>query len=429
MIKVLLVGGGGREDAICRRLVQSGAEVYAALGHENPSILKNSKKHVLLKETGYSKILTFALENSIDIAFVGPDPVLATPLVDELHKKGILVASPSKSAARLETDKVFMRNILERWQIPGNPEHGDFDNIHDLEVGMESFDHEFVVKPIGLTGGKGVRVMGDHFTSREAGLAYAGELIQKDGRVLIEEKLVGEEFSLQAFCDGTNLAPMPLAQDYKRAYEGDLGPNTGGMGSITDTDHLLPFVTANYRNEGLEILKKVATAMRTDGYPFRGVMYGQFMVTKNGLRLIEINARFADPEGINVLYLLEDNLTDILFQIADGSLKEDIKFKKRATVLKYVVPVGYGSAPEPGELQIQPLREKNADIFYASVSGTIDRVKMSTSRALALIAHADSIPAAGAIVDRCLDSVKGNFYSRKDIGTEQMLRKKITGTL
>lgn len=424
MTKVLLVGGGGREDAICRKIVQSGAEVYAALGHENPSILKNAAKHVILKETDYSRIITFALENQVDIAFIGPDPVLATPLADELQKKDIPVASPSSSAARIETDKVFMRGVLERGNIPGNPKHHNFNSIDELKRGMNIFSGDFVVKPVGLTGGKGVRVMGDHFDFREQGISYAEELIQKDGRVLIEEKLVGEEFSLQVFCDGSHIAAMPLAQDYKRAYEGDTGPNTGGMGSITDSNHLLPFVTSTARDEAFETLKKVAATMRSEGYPFKGVIYGQFMITKDGLRLIEINARFADPEGINVLYLLEDDFVDILYHISEGSLSNKVKFKNDATVLKYVVPTGYGSAPQAGRLHIEPLTDRNAEIFYASVSGTMSDVAMSTSRALAIIARADSIPAASAIVDQSLKCVKGNFYSRRDIGTEQMLRKK-----
>lgn len=425
MNKILLVGGGGREDAICRKLVQSGAEVFSALGHENPDILKFSKKHVLLKETDYLSVVAFALDNSVDLAFVGPDPVLATPLVDELQKRKIRVASPSMNAARIETDKTFMRALLDRWKIAGNPLHSSFDNVEALVQGMRGFESEFVVKPIGLTGGKGVKVMGDHFTTREEGVTYAKELIQKDGRVLIEEKMVGEEFSLQVFCDGKNIAPMPLAQDYKRAYEGDLGPNTGGMGSITDANHLLPFIPPIMRNQALDILKQVVNSMRVDGYPFRGVMYGQFMVTGNGLKLIEINARFADPEGINVLFLMEENLTDVLFAIADGSLSEAVKFRKKATVLKYVVPVGYGSNPVPGELSIEPLIDKETGLFYASVSGTLSKVKMSSSRALAIIAEGGSIPEAGDKVDRCLASVKGNYYVRKDIGTQALLQRKI----
>ena len=425
MTKTLLVGGGGREDAICRRLIHSGSVVYAALGHENPSILKNSTKHILVKETDHQTILKFALENRIELAFIGPDPVLATPLADKLRGKGIPVASPSRLAARIETNKVFMRDLLARWKIPGSPIYLSVSTERELEKASEILSGEFVVKPVGLTGGKGVRVMGDHFSTRNEGFSYARDLLGRDGAVLLEDKLVGEEFSLQAFCDGKNVIPMPLAQDYKRALEGDLGPNTGGMGSITDRDHLLPFVTPSQREEALEIMRKVETAMDGEGYPFHGVMYGQFMVTRNGLRLIEINARFADPEGINVLSILEDDLTEILLKVTEGSLGSRITFKKEATVLKYLVPVGYGSDPQPGELSIKQSSQKGSDIYYASVSGTLDRVKMSSSRAIAVIASGESIPEAGDNVDRALSRITGSYYVRKDIGTKSLLQKKI----
>ncbi|MCL4451204.1 MAG: phosphoribosylamine--glycine ligase [Candidatus Thermoplasmatota archaeon] len=406
------------------KLQEAGAAIYAAMGNKNPSILRYAKASLIVRETDWEKILDFALLNKVDIAFIGPDPVLATPLVDSLAEKGIPVASPSKDAARIETDKIFMRNLLQKHGVPGGVENKNFTSEQECKEWISTFGKGFVVKPRGLTGGKGVRVMGDHFSSWQEGLSYAIDLIKKDGSVLIEEKLVGEEFSLQAFSDGTSLTGMPLAQDYKRAYEGDTGPNTGGMGSITDHDHLLPFVNRKSRDDAFNILKQASSALRTEGFPFKGIMYGQFMLTLSGVKLIEINARFADPEGINVLSIMNDNLLDIMFEIANGNLRSRVQFMKKATVLRYIVPVGYGSQPKPGKLMIDPNNKDDTKMYYAAVNGTLSSVDMTGSRSLAIVGIGSSIPEAASKVDSAASLVHGDYYIRRDIGTEEMLARK-----
>jgi phosphoribosylamine--glycine ligase len=424
-IKILLVGSGGREDAIATKLQESGAEIYAAMGNRNPSILRYSRASLIARETDWDKILNFAILNKVDLAFIGPDPVLATPLVDSLTDKGVPTASPSMNAARIETDKIFMRNLLEKHGVAGGVLNKSFTSEKECTEWLSSYQKDFVVKPRGLTGGKGVRVMGDHFSSSQEGLNYALDIIKKDGSVLIEEKLVGEEFSLQAFTDGTTLTGMPLAQDYKRAYEGDTGPNTGGMGSITDSDHLLPFIDRKSRDDAFNILKQVSIALRNEGYPFRGIMYGQFMLTQSGVRLIEINARFADPEGINVLSILQDSLVDILFGVANGNLSSRINFLKKATVLRYVVPIGYGSQPKPGRLSIDPLKDKSTKMYYAAVNGSLSSIEMTSSRSIAIVGIAESIPDAAKKVDAASSLVHGEYYMRRDIGTAEMLARKM----
>jgi phosphoribosylamine--glycine ligase len=424
-IKILLVGSGGREDAIATKLHESGAEIYAAMGNRNPSILRYSRASLISVETDWNKILDFAILNKVDLAFIGPDPVLATPLVDSLMDRGVLTASPSMNAARIETDKIFMRDLLQKHGVPGGLVYRSFTSEKECTEWISSYQEDFVVKPRGLTGGKGVRVMGDHFSSSREGLDYALELIKKDGSVLIEEKLAGEEFSLQVFTDGTTLTGMPLAQDYKRAHEGDTGPNTGGMGSITDSDHLLPFIDRKARDVAFNIIKQASTALRNEGYPFRGIMYGQFMLTDSGVRLIEINARFADPEGINVLSILQDNLVDILFGVAGGNLSSRINFLKKATVLRYVVPLGYGSQPKPGRLSIDPLKDKSTKMYYAAVNGSLSSIEMTSSRSIAIVGIAGSIPDAARKVDAASSSVHGEYYMRRDIGTAEMLARKM----
>ena len=425
--KILLVGGGGREDAIARRIVESGSQLFSALKNRNPSIISLSTDTLITDELDHSAILEFALRKGVDLAFIGPDPVLDTPLADMLISRGVRVASPTRLAARIETSKAYMRELLSRYEIPGSIEYHEAKSVQDLQKMILDSTADYAVKPTGLTGGKGVKVMGIHLETRQDAFQYAKEVLERDGIVLLEEKISGEEFSQMVFTDGTHIMPMPLAQDFKRAYEGDLGPNTGGMGSITDSDHLLPFIDSGTTERALQIISSVINAMRSEGNEFRGIMYGQFMKTPQGPRVIEINARFADPEGINVLSISSGNFTEMLYSIADGNLRKSIDFKKSATVLKYVVPVGYGTIPRPGRLEIdRNFENENLKIYYAAVSGTRENVVMSSSRALAVVGIADRIWDASDIVENGLKKIHGEYYVRHDIGTRDMIQKKIS---
>ncbi|MDS0256391.1 phosphoribosylamine--glycine ligase [Thermoplasmatales archaeon AK] len=426
MNKVLLVGGGGREDAVARRIVGSGGILFSCLKNRNPSIIRLSRKFLNVDELNHEAIVKFAIENRVDIAFIGPDPVLETPLAEELLAKGVRVASPDRRAAIIETSKEFLRGFMARNRIPGDVENWVFRDEPGLDSFFRDLDFDVAVKPIGLTGGKGVRVMGVQLKGKEEALDYARSVIRKDGVVLIEKRLVGEEFSLQAFTDGINLVPMPLAQDYKRALEGDLGPNTGGMGSITDRDHLLPFVNQRMRDRAVDILKMIVNGLRKEGRTFRGILYGQFMTDGNEPRVVEINARFADPEGINVMSLYEGDFMETLYGISDGNLKSNFSFRGKATVLKYIVPQGYGISPRPSVLRIDEMKESESfRYYYAQVSGTVDEVVQSTSRSLALVGIADSIPEASDIVEGNLGKIRGEFYVRHDIGSREMLKIKM----
>lgn len=428
MSKILLVGGGGREDAVARKIKESGSELYAALKNRNPSIMGLAEKSLICNELDYGKIVEFGINNRIDLAFIGPDPVLDTPLAEELERNNVPVASPSRNAARIETSKAYMRNLLGTHHIEGNIFSRLFTDRTDLEMFLSKSDKEFAIKPIGLTGGKGVKVMGEHLNGFHESFSYASHILETDGKVLLEERLKGEEFSLQVFTDGTRIATTPLAQDFKRAYENDTGPNTGGMGSITDSDGILPFVPKSSQDRATSILQEVVSSMRKEGDVFKGVMYGQFMETSEGPKVIEINARFADPESLNILSLLDGDFTELLFSIADGPLAGKISFKKKATVLKYIVPNGYGTRPEPGILHVnRRAMEPGVKLYYAAVSGTMERVEMSTSRSLAMVGIAESIEEASDIVERNLEHVKGNYFVRHDIGSREMMARKRSG--
>ena len=423
-MNVLLVGSGGREDAIARKIRETDT-LYSVIMNDNPSIIKLSRD-VIDYSTDSQKIVDFARKNKIDIAFIGPDGVLETDLVDRLSENHIPVASPTQKAAKIETSKEYMRSLMKKYRIRGDIENTVITNSEYLKEFFHENEGEYAVKPIGLTGGKGVKVMGLQLNGTAEAMAYASEILERDGKVLLEKRETGEEFSIQAFTDGTHIAFMPVVQDYKRLYEDDLGPNTGGMGSISDKNFTLPFITIDSVNDARNILRKIVNSMKEDGNTFKGVMYGQFMDTSHGVKVIEVNARFADPESINVLTLFKSNLVDVFLDIYSGTLKENLKFLDKATVLKYIVPPGYGIKPVESELVIKDgIESDNFKLYYSSVSGTLNRVKTSKSRALALIGIGDSIYEASDIVEDKLKYISGDYYIRHDIGTEQMLTRKI----
>ena len=262
--------------------------------------------------------------------------------------------------------------------------------------------------------------MGEHLDRRGA-IDYVRHL---GGNAVLEERLIGEEFTLQAFVDGEHLVPMPLVQDHKRAYGGDLGPNTGGMGSYSLQDHMLPFVSRPDYEKALRIMQDTVAAMRAEGTPYRGILYGQFMNTADGPKVIEFNARFGDPEAMNVLSIIESDFTEIVQRIIDGSLSpSDVSFANEATVCKYVVPEGYPEAPKVGEPIV--LGEYGDALLYcANVEERGGRLYTRTSRALAFVGVGETLEEAELIAERAASSVSGRVFHRSDIGTRESLEKR-----
>jgi phosphoribosylamine--glycine ligase len=328
---------------------------------------------------------------------------------------------PDRAAARLETDKAFCREMMVRHGIAGCPFHRTFHEAEEAVEFIRAHPEDLVIKPIGLTGGKGVRIMGEHLDS-EGAVAYVRKL---RGKVVLEERLIGEEFTLQAFSDGLHLVPLPLVQDHKRAYEGDTGPNTGGMGSYSLPDHRLPFVTEHDYTRAFQIMRDVIASMRREGHPFKGILYGQFMNTGVGPRVVEFNARFGDPEAMNVLPLLTTDFADILCHIGEGGLAEKhVRCEPRATVCKYVVPEGYPDAPVPGE-PLELGRTEGALVYYANIEERDGRLYTLTSRTLAFVGVGDSLARAENIAETAAKNVRGRVFHRTDIGTPALLEKRI----
>jgi phosphoribosylamine--glycine ligase len=431
-MKVLTVGGGGREHAAVEAFWRSGADIYAVMKNANPGIMKRSERCRLVDEKNVAAVCDFAKECGVELAFIGPEAPLEVGLVDALEKIGIKCASPTKAAARIETSKTFMRELLKKHNIRGNLGFASFDNAKDTGEHIRNVKYDIVVKPVGLTGGKGVKVQGEHLHTFEEIMQYVNEIFDNNiggAGVIIEEKAVGEEFTLMVFCDGTTISPMPLVQDHKRAYEGDVGPNTGGMGSYTDADHLLPFVTAPEMKDALDIVQQIVDALRKEGCTYRGPMYGQFMLTVNGPKLIEINARFGDPEAMNVLPILITSFTDVCMAMATGTLKNDVKFEKKATVCKYVVPEGYGVRSKAG----LPISVNEAEIekcgsvaYYANVDVIDGKLVTGTSRSVGVVGMAGSIEKAESNCEDALKFVDGEaIFVRHDIGKRELVQRRV----
>ncbi len=431
-MRVLVVGGGGREHAVVEGLVRGGAEVLAAMANQNPGIRRAAKEVLLGDVNAVDRIVGWAQDRRAELAVIGPEAPLERGIVDALEARGIPTVGPTKAAAQLETNKEFTRDLMKNYGIPGLPSYWAFESYAPFSEFVLDSNFEFVIKPLGLTGGKGVQVWGDHFSSKDGALAYGREILEKkiggQPRFLVEEKLVGEEFSLQALCDGKRLVPSPLAQDHKRAYEGDRGPNTGGMGSYSDADHLLPFVSRLDYDQALETMRRTVEAMNERGTPFKGVLYGGFMATKDGPKLLEYNARFADPECMNVLPILEDNFVDLCMGMARGGLPLRAQFARKATVCKYVVPPGYGTHPKAGEqlkVDEESIRRTGARLYYAAVDERNGHIYTTTSRSLAVVGIAEDLERAEAISEEALAFVGGSFYARRDIGKPDVVARKV----
>ncbi|VVB89521.1 Phosphoribosylamine--glycine ligase [uncultured archaeon] len=331
---------------------------------------------------------------------------------------------PRKLAAQIEFDKAWTRNFMKKYNIAGLPV---FRVFRKDENGTGEFIDELgdvVIKPAGLTGGKGVGVMGDHFDI-EGAKAYAKEVLKKDD-IVIEERLIGEEFTVQAFVDGRTLAFAPAVQDHKRAYEGDKGPNTGGMGSYTDSNDILPFMKESDYRDAKKIMADVVHAVKKEtGVPYQGILYGQFMATGKGISVIEFNARFGDPEAMNVLPLLKNDFLDVCMAVVTGTLEKiEVVFRKQATVCKYAVPAGYPDNPaHDSVVEIGDIG--NSLFFYSSVYEKDGKIYTTSSRAIAVLGLGDSLKEAEKKAEVGLRGLQGNLYSRHDIGTGELIAKRI----
>ncbi len=421
-----MIGGGGREHAIVRALADD-AEVYALSSNRNPGIDALAAGMEIADGTDTDAVVDYAEEIGADAAVVGPESALAAGVADALDDAGVFTFGPTAEAARIETDKAYQREFMAENDIPGTPGFETFDAADAAADYVESIDDDVAVKPAGLTGGKGVRVTGDQVSHAEAA-AYVRESGHDEW--VIEERLVGEEFTVQAFVADGVVRPTPAVQDHKRAYEGDEGPNTGGMGSYSDAGPTLPFMTEADYLAAVDVLDATVEALPA----YTGVLYGQFMLTAEGPKVVEFNARFGDPEAMNVLPVMETPLLDVVTAARDGDTLPEPTFENRATVCKYAVPAGYPTDPESGaeievdESTVAAAAEAgggDALLFYASVDAREDGLFTTTSRSFAVVGVAADIPTAEAIAADALDAAGDGLRVREDVGTEELVQSRV----
>jgi phosphoribosylamine--glycine ligase len=432
--KVVLVGAGGREHAIGAAINRSEAQLYVAAPTLNPGLRRISRDYKLVKVEDGSAIAAWAKTLGAALAVIGPDAAIAAGVADSLRSIGIPTVGPSRAAGRIESSKAFAREIMAKHNVPGQPRFKEVRKPEEVDEAINTIGEPFVVKPSWLTAGKGVWVQGSDFTTAAEGAAYTNKLLS-DGKgepVVIEEKFEGEEFSLMAFVDGKSVLPMPCVRDYKRALEGDKGGNTGGMGSYSIRSGLLPFLSEDDYASAVGIMEKTVEAMRSEGLDYRGILYGGLMLTKNGPAVIEFNARFGDPEALNVLTLYDGtDFSELLLGVAQGAASPvHNSFRKRATVVKYLVSPGYGSQPQAGgvlRVDAESIAKAGVTLYYGSVTPgkAPNEVVMGTSRAVALVGEGSALKDALARVEDAIPFVKGTYGVRHDLASADDVKKQV----
>ncbi len=428
-MKVLLIGSGAREHAIARACVKSPqlSELLCFGSGLNPGIQALCHLYVKGSMNDVDAMVNFARQQSVDLAIIGPEAPLALGTADKLWDLDIPCVGPRQAAAQLETSKGFTRDLMEKYSITVYPRFKRFNRIDGVSTFLEELGSKYVVKFDGLMGGKGVKVAGDHLHNHEEALAYCQSIFEYGGSLVIEEKLEGEEFSLMSFCDGEHLLHTIPVQDHKRAFEGDTGPNTGGMGSYSDKNGTLPFLTEADVRSAQETNLAIARAVRLEtGVPFQGILYGGFMAAAKGVKVIEYNARFGDPEAMNVLALLNTDFLDLCQGIVKRDLDQyRIDFSPKASVCKYAVPKGYPDDPVKGkEIDISGVGNKE-QLYLAAVDQQEDGLVETGSRTAAVVAMADTLEKAEAIAEAEIQAIKGPLFHRKDIGTTELIQKRV----
>ncbi len=407
---VLVIGGGGREHAIVDALSRSSkvSKIYCAPGNAG---IGEQAFNVPLKDTDVEGLKAFALENSVDLTVVGPEAALAAGIVDAFRAAGLKIFGHTKAATAIESSKEFAKKLMEKYGIP-TAAYRSFSDYDEALAYVSGRPFPAVLKYDGLAAGKGVVIAKD---ADEARKALADMLLDKsfgEGKVVVEDFLTGPEFSFLCFVDGERVYPMPLSQDHKRAFDGDKGPNTGGMGAYTG----LPFITeADKEFAFKEIMCKAASAMVAEGVALSGVLYGGLMKTPSGIKVIEFNARFGDPETEVVLPLLESDIFDIFDAVASGVPAEEPRWYEGVTLGVVLASKGYPGKYDKGFV-IEGLDELKARVYHMGTALRDNVPVTAGGRVLMVVSGGSDLADARARVYEEVRKIKcENLFYRNDI--------------
>ncbi len=457
-VGILVVSYGSRAVAMIDTFLRSeeyAPEIYVVDKQKNPFNVKRAERHIVISDFNLKEIVRFAKrhEDRIDFGIVGPEKPIIAGVRDLVEKETrIPMICPTKRYA-IEGSKVAQRQLFQRVAPEVNPKFKVFDPKDYGSVGhvkksvyawLKELNNEVAVKPDRATAGKGVGVWGDHFSTREEVFEHFLSNYQY-GPVIIEEKVEGEESSFQTFCDGKRLVPLPETRDYKRAFDGDKGPNTGGMGSYKDSGDILPFMNSRDREKEIELVNRVFRELKGKGSnpELRGIpFYSAFIHTSKGPKILENNSRPGDPEIMNLLPVLKDDFVEFCYKMLDGNLRK-VDFRGMATVVTYKVPPSYGGYstefPErveknevdtPVDLSgAQKLVEKEGERIrvYPGSLELRDRENFALgSRAVCVVGIGDDIQEARESSLEGIGAIKGGaLWNRDDIAAAEHIKKSV----
>ena len=428
MKKYLLLGNGGREAVMAEHIAKE-HNLYAILPYANPSIVEYVEKsggtYIIGNPFDKELVRKFMKENNIGVCVISSDNLQQEGLNDLALEEGVQTFGATSKGAKIEWSKTYALDIVEKLAPEMIIKNYNIQDEETLKQVIDTYNSEaFVVKPEGLTGGKGVKVGGDHFDTKQEGFDYAHTLLKESGKVIIQDKVQGEEFTVMGLTDGENVVITPIIFDYPYRLDGDKGPGTGGMGTISFEDGSLPFLEQSDIDKCEDLIRKTVKHLNKDSLEFTGVLYGGFFKCVDGIKFIEFNARFGDPESMNVLNLLETPFTEVVEHIINGTLSEEkCKFRKQATCLVYVVSPDYAirdnSEPCIFTLDKEGVLGKGAKIYFASTKHIEGSTYSSVgnSRLFAVIAEGDNLQEAK---EKAYSAIEGNvdikLHYRKDIG-------------
>lgn len=411
-MKVLVIGSGGRCHAIVEALSRSprAEKIYCAPGNAGIASLAEC---VAIKDTAVEELVAFAKSNDIGLTVVGPEASLAAGVVDRFREEGLRIFGPTKAATEIESSKDFAKRLMKKYDVP-TADYATFSDFEEAMAYVRRGTLPTVLKYDGLAAGKGVVIAE---TMEEAEATLRDMLLDTkfgEGRVVIEEFLTGEEFSLMCFVAGNKICPMPVAQDHKRAYDNDEGPNTGGMGAYTS----LPFITAEDHAYAMQnIMQRVADAMVAEGTPFTGVLYGGLMKTPQGIKVIEFNARFGDPETEVVLPRLKSDAVELFSAVADGNQPE-AEWSEEATLGIVLASKGYPGSYAKGAV-IRGTENVESKIYHMGTARKDGELVTAGGRVMIVVASAKTLAEAQRKAQQDVERIEcENLFHRTDIGNK-----------